>query len=170
MPLYVAVHTTFLTHEKTEGLSAGAVRLWLFALLYSKQHETYGMVSERKLRALCAGNTDDEFAVIVAELVGAGLWVSQVEPGSEGKPGVTRYGQTEAKWNEYQSSRETLAAYRSDAAERQRRYRLRQKEVQSVTGDVTRNVTPVTRNATVTPRERRETEEKEKEKGSEGAA
>ena len=92
-------------HPKVEHLSLAAVGLWTLAGTYCARQLTDGVISHKRVGML--GGTDS----LVAELVGAGLWVA-VEEGYEFHD-----------WTAYQPTRQEVEAKREGARERQRKHR-----------------------------------------------
>lgn len=145
MALFIKVETAVLTDEKFDGLSDAAFALWVKAMLYAKQHETYGMVSEKKLRSLASHLDGEQFEDVIIELLSVELWEKIVTDRN-----VTRYGQNCEKWDRHQTSKDNVEALRNANAERQKRFRDRHKQTQNTTENVTDNVTSHVSNAEVT--------------------
>lgn len=103
---WVKVDDRVWCHPKFLGLSASAVRLWLWALCWCSQHETDGTFPTSMLAAI--GGTKKT----AAELVSRGLW----EPAADG-------GWTVHDYLSYQPSREQRRAQRENGLARVKRYR-----------------------------------------------
>lgn len=122
---WVRVDDKFWCHPKTATLSAGALRLWLFALCWSAQHEQDGAVPRAVLASL-RGTPK-----LAQELVSAGLWEEE----------------SQAVWRihdflEYQPSREQRKAQRAAVRTRVGRYRgSGNGDCNAVTDSVTEGVT-----------------------------
>jgi len=134
--MWARVDDNFLIHERTRGLSAAAVAMYVGGLSYAGRMLTDGLLPANMPDMVCACWRVPTPRRAVAELEEHGLWIQEGD------------GWRVHDFLQYNKSREEVLADREkwgalggkvkeQARERQRRYRQRKREEQATLGNVT---------------------------------